>query len=84
MVKVINNIYPCALGTTVSPNLDVFLKKSEGGVGHFRKKCNVISNKLEILEDALFESSNTQNGKTGTLKELRTEDGKSCNWAIFD
>ena len=67
-MKVINNIYPCALGTTVSPNLDVFFEKSpKGGGGHFRKKCNVISNKLEILEDALFESSNTSTHKMEKL-----------------
>ena len=83
MVKVINNIYPCALGTTVSPNLDVFFEKS------LKSEYNVISNKLEILEDALFESSKTSTHKMEKLAHLKnsvrkTENGKSRNWAIFE
>ena len=46
------------------------MKKVRRGGGHFRKKCNVISNKLEILEDALFESSNTSTHKMKKLDKM--------------
>ena len=39
----------------------------------------VFENKLKIFEDALFKSSETSKhkmAKTGTLKELRTENGE--------
>ena len=46
-------------------------------------------NKLEIFEDALFESGKTSTHRTGitcTLINLNTENGerKKLNWAIFE
>ena len=48
-----------------------------------------IANKLEIFEDALFESGKTSTHRTGitcTLINLNTENGerKKLNWAIFE
>ena len=45
-----------------------FLHRYIGGIGDkYEVWCNVISNKLEILEDALFECSNTSTHKMEKL-----------------
>ena len=55
----------------------------------FYKIRESIDNKLEIFEDALFESGKTSTHRTGitcTLINLNTENGerKKLNWAIFE
>ena len=62
---------------------------NKSDLGHGDAATKVSLNKLEIFEDALFESGKTSTHRTGitcTLINLNTENGerKKLNWAIFE